>query len=319
MVHRLQEGTITFTLSQVDLRLRPSMPSSQIKAKQFEDAKLCKLRDKVLRGEAKEAVIDREAVLRIKGRFCVPRVGDLIKTILVEAHSSRLTKSAHFIPVWITYDAEKLAKIYIREVVRLHRVPISIVSDRDTTFTSWFWKHLHEELAEFSYNNSYHSSIHMAPFEELYGRRCRSSIGWLDAVEVRPWIMDLLRESLEKMKVIQTKNLATHSRQKEYADRRVRGLEFIEGEQVLLKVSMGTMRFRKRGKLSLRFIRPFEILKHMGELAWDSVLLDENLTYEEDPIAIFDREVRKLSSKEIASVKVQWKNHPVEEAIWETE
>ncbi|XP_059306335.1 uncharacterized protein LOC132057750 [Lycium ferocissimum] len=61
----------------------------QIKAKQFEDAKLCKIRDKVLRGEAKEAVIDEEGVLRIKGRVCVPRVGDLIKTILTEAYSSR--------------------------------------------------------------------------------------------------------------------------------------------------------------------------------------------------------------------------------------
>ena len=160
----------------------------------------------------------------------------------------RLTKSAHFIPVKVTYNAEKLAKLYISEVVRLHGVPLSIISDRGTQFTSKFWKTLHAELgtrldlstafhpqtdgqsertiqvledmlracviefgdhwdsflplAEFSYNNSYHSSIDMAPFEALYGRRCRSPIGWFDAFEVRPWDTDLLRDSIEKVKSI---------------------------------------------------------------------------------------------------------------------
>ena len=58
----------------------------------------------------------------------------------------RLTKSAHFIPVKVTYNAEKLAKIYISEIVRLHGVPLSIISDRGTQFTSKFWKTLHAEL-----------------------------------------------------------------------------------------------------------------------------------------------------------------------------
>ena len=54
-------------------------------------------------------------------------------------------------------------------------------------------------------------------------------------------------------------------------------------------------------------------------IRWDSVLLDENLSYEEEPVSILDREVRKLRSMEIASIKVQWKNRPVEEATWEKE
>ena len=178
-------------------------------------------------------------------------------------------------------------------------------------------------LAEFSYNNSYHSSIDMAPFEALYGRRCRSHIGWFDAFEVRLWGTDHLRESLEKEKFIQEKLVAAQNRQKEYADRKVRDLDFMEGEQVLLKVSpmKGVMQFGKRGKLSLRYIVPFDVLKCVGEVAyelslppglsgvhpvfhvsmlkkyhgdgnyiihWDSVLLDENLCYEEEPIAILD-------------------------------
>ena len=77
----------------------------------------------------------------------------------------------------------------------------------------------------------------MAPFEALYARRCRSPIGWFEAFEVRPWGTDLLRDSLEKVKSIKEKLLAEQSRQKKYADRKVRDLEFMEGEQVLLKVS----------------------------------------------------------------------------------
>ena len=73
-------------------------------------------------------------------------------------------------------------------------------------------------LAEFSYNNRYHSSIDLAPLEALYGRRCRSPIGWFDAIEDRPWGTDLLREELDKVKFIQEKLLAAQNRQKEYAD-----------------------------------------------------------------------------------------------------
>ncbi|XP_060170559.1 uncharacterized protein LOC132601492 [Lycium barbarum] len=121
------------------------------------------------------------------------------------------------------------------------------------------------------------------------------------------------------------------------------------GEQVLLKVSpmKGVMRFGNMGKINPRFIGPFKILNHVGDVAyelalplglsgvhtvfyvsmlkryhgdgsfiiyWDFVLFDENFSYKEEPIVILDREVRKLRSKEIASVKFQWKNHPIEEA-----
>ncbi|XP_060190482.1 uncharacterized protein LOC132619664 [Lycium barbarum] len=124
----------------------------------------------------------------------------------------------------------------------------------------------------------------MAPFEALYERRCRYPIGWFDAFELRPWETVLLRESLDKVKVIQEKLLSAKSRQKEYADRKVRDLVFIVGEQVLLKVS------------------PM------------NVMLDENFSYKEEHIALLDRVVRKFRSKEIASVKVQWKNRSIEDA-----
>ncbi|XP_060183020.1 uncharacterized protein LOC132612972 [Lycium barbarum] len=162
----------------------------------------------------------------------------------------------------------------------------------------------------------------MAPFEELDSRWCRSPIA--------------------------------QSRQKSCANQKVRDLEFIVGERVLLKVSpiKGVMRFGKKGKLSPRFISPFEIVQRIGEVAYelalplglsgvhlvfyilmlkkyhsngsyvirrDSMLLDQNLIFEKEPIAILDRQVQKLRSKEIASVKVQWRHRHIEEVTWETE
>ncbi|XP_070050311.1 uncharacterized protein [Nicotiana tomentosiformis] len=126
------------------------------------------------------------------------------------------------------------------------------------------------------------------------------------------------------------------------------------GERIFLRVSpmMGVMRFDKKGKLSPRFIGPFEIVERVGEVAYNlafppslfavhplfhvsrlrkyygdlsyvldfsSIQLEKDLTYVEEQMDILDRQIRKLSSKNIASVKVQWRGHPVEEATWETE
>ncbi|XP_059279540.1 uncharacterized protein LOC132033550 [Lycium ferocissimum] len=171
----------------------------------------------------------------------------------------------------------------------------------------------------------------MTPFEALYGKRCRSPIRWFDTFEVRPWGTNLLREPLDKVKLIQEKLLAAQSRKKEYTDRKIWELEFMKGEQVLLKLSpmKGFMRFGKKGNLSSRYIGLFEIFCCIGTVAyelalplglsgvqpvlhvsmlktyhsdssyiirWDTVLLDENLSYEEEPIAILDRQEKKLRS-----------------------
>ncbi|KAH0764726.1 hypothetical protein KY285_000597 [Solanum tuberosum] len=142
----------------------------------------------------------------------------------------------------------------------------------------------------------------MAPFEELYGRKCRSPIGWFEAGDVKPLGVDLVKKAQDKVRSIQAKLLAAQSQQKNYADCKA-------GEQVLLKVSpiKGVMRFGKKGKLSPRYIGPFEIIVCVGSVAymlalppslsrvhpvsmlknyhgagyyiikWDSVLLDKDL------------------------------------------
>jgi hypothetical protein len=312
----------------------------------------------------------------------------------------RLTKSAHFLPVKVTYGYEQYAKLYMDQIVKLHGVPVSIVSDRGPQFTSRFWGRFQEALGtklefstafhpqtdgqtertiqtledmiracvmdfggswddhlpliEFSYNNSYHSSIQMAPYEALYGRKCRSPLYWEDLGESRILGPDLLEATKAKVRLIQERVKAAQSRQKAYADNRRRELEFENGDYVFLRVSpmKGVFRFGKRGKLNPRYIGPFEVLERVGKVAYRLALpphlshvhpvfhvsmlrkylpdpthvltlpeveVDEHLIMEERPIRILDKDIRKLRSKEIPLVKVQWQNHTSEEATWEVE
>jgi len=184
----------------------------------------------------------------------------------------KLTKSAHFIPININFPVSQLAEIYIREIVKLHGVPSSIVSYRDPRFISRFWKSLHEALGsqlrlssayhpqtdgqsertiqsledllkvcvlkqggtwdshlplfEFTYNNSYHSSIGMAPFEALYGRRCRTSLCWYESGESVVLGSEIVQQTTKKVKLIREKMKASQSRQKNYHDKRRKDLEF---------------------------------------------------------------------------------------------
>ncbi|WMV14597.1 hypothetical protein MTR67_007982, partial [Solanum verrucosum] len=116
-------------------------------------------------------------------------------------------------------------------------------------------------LAEFAYNNNYHSNNQMAPFEALYGRRYHSPVGWFESTEPRPQGTDLIQEALDQVKVIQDRLRTAQSRHQSYADRRRRPLRFSIGDRVFLHVSpmKGVMRFGRRGKLIPRYIGTFEM------------------------------------------------------------
>nr|GEX85478.1 putative reverse transcriptase domain-containing protein [Tanacetum cinerariifolium] len=178
----------------------------------------------------------------------------------------RLTKSAHFLAVREDYKIEKLARLYINEIIARHGVPVSIISDHDNYFTSRFWKSLqkalgarldlstayhpetdgqsectiqtledmlracamdfggnwdtHLPLVEFSYNNSYHSSIKCAPFEALYGRKCQTLIAWTEVGEGKLLGPKVVQETTDKIVQIKERLKVTRDRQKSYADNR---------------------------------------------------------------------------------------------------
>ena len=128
----------------------------------------------------------------------------------------------------------------------------------------------HLPLVEFTYNNSYQASIQMAPYEALFGRPCRSPLCWTEVGESSITGPDLIRNTSEKVSLIRQRLLTAQSRQKIYVDVRCRPLEFVVGDHVFFKVipKRGVVKFGKRGKLSPRFIGPFEILERIGTIAY---------------------------------------------------
>nr|GFC82710.1 putative nucleotidyltransferase, ribonuclease H [Tanacetum cinerariifolium] len=132
-------------------------------------------------------------------------------------------------------------------------------------------------LVELAYNNSWHASINAAPFELLYGRKCRVPIFWNEVGERLIEGSELIEITNEKVVVAKEKLKEARSRQKSYADKHRRDLEFQVGDRVFLKVSpfRGVKCFGINGKLSPRFIGPFKILKRIGEIHPDMSLSEE--------------------------------------------
>ena len=128
----------------------------------------------------------------------------------------------------------------------------------------------HIPLIEFVYNNSFQSSIGMAPYEALYGRKCRTPLYWTELSEKKIIGPDLIQETEEKVKMIRERLKVVTDRQKSYADMRRKDMRYEIGEKVFLKVSSWkkVMRFGKNGKLSPRFIGSYEVIKKVGPVAY---------------------------------------------------
>ncbi|KAA3473088.1 DNA/RNA polymerases superfamily protein [Gossypium australe] len=349
-----------------ELKAKPLFLQQICDAQKSDNELLAKRAQCEMKSESEFQIVDD--CLRFRDCICVPRNPEFIQLILNKAHNSRLSvhpgstkihqdlkqhywwsgmkrdisdfvskclvyqqvKAEHqvpsgllqliLIPEWkwdrVTMDLflvcprlrerkmryGSLAELYISEIVKLHGVPLSIVSNRDPSFQS---------------------SIKMAPYEALYGQKCRTPLYWTELSENKLHGVYLIKDSEQKVKLIRD-----------------------------LSPWKKVLRFGRKGKLSLRFIEPYEIIKRVGPVAYrlklpselekihnvfhvsmlrryrsdpshvialSKIEIQSDMTYEEEPIRILAREVKEFRNKKILLLKVLWNRHRIEEATWEPE
>nr|GEV09638.1 putative reverse transcriptase domain-containing protein [Tanacetum cinerariifolium] len=248
-------------------------------------------------------------------RIWVPLRGDVRTLIMVKAHKSKY--SIHPGADKMYYDLRD--RLYLNEIAARHGVPILIISDRNSRFTSRFWQSMQEALGTL--------------------------------LDMR---LELVQENNEKISQIKDKLKVACDRQKSYADKRRKPLEFSVGDYVLLKVSpwKGVVRFGKKGKLAPRFVSPFKIVEKVGlvtyrlyllkelngvydtfhvsnlkkcladptlQVPFDEIQVDAKLNFMEEPVEILDGEFKKLKRSRIAIVKVRWNSKRGPKFTWERE
>nr|GEU85274.1 putative reverse transcriptase domain-containing protein [Tanacetum cinerariifolium] len=184
----------------------------------------------------------------------------------------RLTKSAHFLLVREDDSMEKLTKLYLKEVVARHGIPILIISDRDP---------------------SYHASIKAAPFEALYGHKCRSPVCWAEVRDAQLTGLEIIQETTKKIVQIKQRLHAARDRQKSYANVR---RPFKVSEKV------GTIAYKLELPQQLSRVHSTFHISNLKKCLSDeplAILLDElhinnKLRFVEEPVEIMDREIKRL-------------------------
>ncbi|XP_070045263.1 uncharacterized protein [Nicotiana tomentosiformis] len=256
----------------------------QVKEKQYNDPVLMQLKKGIHIHKTTAFSLGMvDGTLRYQGRLCVPNVDGLRKRIMAGAHTSRYSvKAKHQRPGGLAQSIEipiwKWEMINIDFVVNISTT-FHPRTDRKVERTIQMLEYMlracvldlkgswddHWPFIEFAYNNSFYASIQMAPFEALYGRRCRLPMGWFEVGEAELIGQDLVHQAMEKVKIIKELLKTAQSRQKSYSDVRRRDLEFEEDDWVVGDPSA---------------IVPVETIE-----------ISEELSYEEIPVVILDRHV----------------------------
>ncbi|GJU36263.1 putative reverse transcriptase domain-containing protein [Tanacetum coccineum] len=257
----------------------------------------------------------------------------------------RLTKSAIFVPMRETDPMEKLARMYIKEVVTRHEIPISIICDRDPRFASNFWKSLQKALGtNLDMSTTYHSQTDgqsertIQTLEDMLRacaiilQRCHSPVCWAEVGQVQLTDPEIVRDTKEKVIQIKQRMQDAHDRQKSYVDLKRKPMEFQVRDKVMLKVLpwKGVVRF-----IAYKLELPQELSRvhnmfHVSNLKkcyadkpiavlLDGLHFDDKLQFVEEPVEIMDREVKRLRQSRVPIVKVRWNSRRGPEFTWERE
>ncbi|GKD55926.1 putative reverse transcriptase domain-containing protein, partial [Tanacetum coccineum] len=362
------------------MTIHPKLPSQILQAHN-EAIKEENIKAENLRGMDKAFEIHPDGNRCIKNRSWLPLFGNLRDLIMHESHKSKYSihpgsdkmyqdlKKLYWWPNMKAIIAEYVGKCLTCSRVKAEcQKPSGLLVQPEIPihFTSRFWQSLQSALGtqldmstayhpetdgqKFSYN----ASIKAAPFEALYGRKCRSHICWAEVGDVQLTGLEIIHETTEKIMQIRQRLQATRDQQRSYANVRRKPLEFQVGDRVLLKVSprKGIIHIGKRGKLNPRYIGPFKILERIGLVAYKleipeelsnvhstfhiynlkkclsdeslvipmkELQLDDKLNFVEEPVEIMDREVKQLKQSRIPIIKVRWNSKRGPEFTWERE
>ncbi|GKE26389.1 putative reverse transcriptase domain-containing protein [Tanacetum coccineum] len=290
-----------------------------------------------------DALSRKEQIKLLRVQALVMTIGLNLPVIV-----DRLTKSAHFLPMKETDSMEKLTRQYLKEVVSRHGVPVLIISDRDSKFTSHFWKSLNEALGtQLDMSTAYHPQIDgqsertiqtledmlracVMDFGKGWDRHLPLPICWAEVGDAQLTGPEIVHEITEK--IIQIKKIiqAAQDRQKSYADRRRKPLEFEVGDKVMLKViiaKVGTLAYRLELPEQLSRVHSTFHVSNMKKcfvdeplaIPLDEIQIDDKLHFTEEPVEIMDREVKQLKQSRIPIMKVRWNSRQGPEFTWEHE
>ncbi|GJQ97498.1 putative nucleotidyltransferase, ribonuclease H [Tanacetum coccineum] len=304
----------------------------QIKEAQRDDGELWAIVQNVEDGKHTEFSVDDDGVVWFEDRLCVPNDQALREKVMTEAHSSQYYSSRS------EFDVSFLEKAYRSLGLGTRLKLVQHLSSNRNGQSERTIQNLEDMLRACA----------------LGDKNVRALICWIEVGESLIEGPELIEITNEKVAVAKEKLKEARSRQKSYADKHRRDLEFQVGDHVFLKVSpfRGVKRFGIKGKLSPRFIGPFEILERIGEVSYRLALppqlshvhdvfhvsllrgyhyhplhvasypfdqIQPDMSLSEEPESILDRQERVMRNKVIPFVKILWKNHPEREATWETE